>query len=110
MFEDVCQRLSEKGAGDESVDLVGKNLPASSHRIVQGRYPTPQRVLLSKISSQKMEKSITMNGEDDDRENFQPKLYFIESFAYFLIHISFLRVNINFTKFSSSHVILSTTL
>lgn len=55
-----------------------------------------------------MEKS--MNGEDDDRENFQPKLYFIESFAYFLIHISFLRVNINFTKFSSSYVILSTTL
>lgn len=46
-----------------------------------------------------MEKSITMNGEDDDRENFQPKLYFIESFAYFLIHISFLRVNINFTNF-----------
>lgn len=57
-----------------------------------------------------MEKSITMNGEDDDRENFQLKLYFIESFAYFLIHISFLRVNINFTKFSSSRVILSTTL
>lgn len=54
-----------------------------------------------------MEKSITMNGEDDDRENFQSKLYFIESFAYFLIHISFLRVNINFTKFSSSHIILS---
>lgn len=76
-------------------------MPVSSHR----RYPIPQRVLLSKISSQKMEKS--MNGEDDDRENFQSKLYFIESFAYFLIHISFLRVNINFTKFSSSHVILS---